>query len=240
VIKEKRSIFNWHVVVADDASQWAPSPEDLLVHAEKPDRVLRRDKRSIVLLLNNLPQSAAPPGPWVLKRPLDKDIRTFNRLTTLYRASEALQHFKAWTRLRRLGIPLPKPVMAFERRNWGMVSESWFLYRYEKGEALKSEHWPSLIKLLEKLHAAGLRHRDPHFKNWLQRDGEIIAIDLNPRRAILPSLAFATDFLYLRDKLPGIRTLLPKPPLLTGLIASTWHKWMHLFRKTKRSIRKLY
>ncbi len=226
---------DWTIRVANTCRDWAPRAEDLLARAAAPDQVLREDGRSAVYRIEQLP--GAPPGPWVLKSPRWKDRRTINRLTTLYRAGEACQAFVGALRLQSLGVTVPEPVMQMERRRGGMVVESWWLYRFAAGGPCREEDWPQVISLLGRLHAAGLKHRDPHLANWIQQDGQVTALDCNPRRALVPPLAAAYDFILLRNSTPALEPLLPLRGTLWWRLATFWDDWVHGFRALKKRLR---
>ncbi len=274
----------WRCLKADWAADWAPDPLRLLDALDHPDRVLRDDGRSQVLLFHRLPGASGmsrdpssdgpaavvspqdppsqsmsdpnaeepiagessretqvpaqpPPGPWVVKRPRWWDRRTLNRLSTLYRRGEAEQVFRSSLKFLRIGFPLPRPVMVLERRRLGMVLESLLLYEYAQGEPVEERHWPQVVELLERLHQAGYRHRDPHLANWLQHEDRVLALDANPRRSLLRPVAAAYDFLKLLHDEPRILPLVPSSEGWAWEAARFRQAWIESWRRLKRWMR---
>jgi hypothetical protein len=198
----------WRARIAPWARDFAPDPHTLLALTEHPSRVLRDDARSRVLLLDSLP--GAPAGPWVAKRPLWRDGRAWNRLVSLVARGEMARAFAGGLRLLELGLATPRPVLVLERRRRGLLVESWLLYQFAAGQPVAETHWPLVVRALERLHAAGLRHGDPHLANWLAApEGGVIALDPNPRRLRRWLADDAYDFLQLRNCRPEILPLLP-------------------------------
>lgn len=213
----------WRGWVAPWAAGFVPAAESLLEAVLHPDRALRDDARSRVLLFDSLPGAGpgAPPSRWVAKRPLWKDNRLWNRLTTALRAGEARQAFERAVQLQAAGFPVPRPLACLERRAGGLVVESWFWYEYVDGRPVEESDWPRIVELLEALHAAGWVHRDTHLANWLKTDAGVVALDANPRRLTRGPRGrrdAAYDFVLLRNCDP--RTL----PLLPGVGGRAWRR----------------
>ncbi len=185
----------WQIRVAKWAMAWAPSPEEVLIQTLNPIKVLRDDRRSRVLLCDSL--SGAQTGPWVVKRPVEKDDSFWIRLTTLYRRGEANRMFSSAQDMIVSGIPVPDAIMQFERRRFGMIVESWFVYRYVPGKRCEERHLPQVISVLNMLHHKGLYHGDPHPNNWLQSDDGVVALDMNPRSKKAHGFWRAYDFVLL-------------------------------------------
>ncbi|MCA9784202.1 MAG: hypothetical protein KC518_11530 [Candidatus Cloacimonetes bacterium] len=223
----------WRVLVA--SGYRAPAVE--LVRGLPARAVLRDDKRSRVIRLDNLPGMAESAAGLVLKIPRWQDGRFWNRLTTLWREGESRRAFRRALRLQGLGIPAPRPVMQWERRAWGCVVESGWLYEYAQGDPVDERHWPEVIRLLGRLHAAGLAHGDPHLANWIQHQGQVIALDCAPHRSAWPALAAAYDFVLLRNCEPRLEALLPGTHSVWWRLALARDAWVHGLRRLKRWLR---
>ena len=144
----------------------------------------------------------------VLKIPKEKNRRRWIRLTTLYRKSEAVRNINSMEILRREEIPTSTPVMAAEKKTFGMVTDSWLVYEYLEGESCldKPSIYPQVVKLLHQIHDSGLIHSDPQIRNFIIHDGGLFVIDSMPSKPFFGPFAKAYEFAYLKKSAPGIES----------------------------------
>lgn len=221
-----------------------PGVEAVLAALERPDKVLRDDARSRVLCFDGFP-GASPAqaaqqllkGPWVAKRPRWKDERLWNRLTTLYRPGEAAQVFERSLQLQEIGFPAAQVLLLLERRSRGMIAESWLVYRYLEGVPAGHEDGDRVIELLQLLHAAGWRHRDPHLANWIRTKEDLAALDLNPRRLRCWAPDAAYDFVLLRNCDPALEDRMPLSGSPAWRLALLRNGLVQGWRAVKRKLR---
>ncbi|MFA7331257.1 MAG: hypothetical protein WC326_09300 [Candidatus Delongbacteria bacterium] len=240
--------MSWRIRTAPWARPFigdAPALGRLLLAATRhPDQRLRDDARSRVLLLREAPAGTPPelihaaPAPWVLKRPLWRDGRAWNRLVSLFQPGEMCRAFRAGLLLLESGVATPRPLLLLERRRWGLLVESWLVYEYVEGGPVTERQWPRVVEILSHLHAAGLCHRDPHLANWLvATDGQVVALDPGPRR-LRPLLADdAYDFVLLRNCRPEILPLLPLQGSWKWRVAEARNAAVQGWRRWKRRLR---
>jgi hypothetical protein len=187
---------------------------DLLAAVRTPLGTLRDDQRSRVLLVQPpawLPEEFLRrfPAPWVMKRPLWRDGRCWNRLMSLFGEGEMRRALRGGLRLAALGLSTPDPLLVLERRRCGLLVESWLAYVHKPGDPVREAHWPGVVEALERLHEAGLRHGDPHLANWLAaEDGSVVALDPAPR-PMRDAVDAAYDFVLLRNCEPRLLPLIP-------------------------------
>ena len=228
----------WRVRVAPWAQSFAPDPPTLLRLLKSPDRILRDDARSRVLLLDALPAEGAPPGPWVAKQPVWRDGRWWNQLVSRVAPGEMERAFAAGLRLLELGLATPRPVLVMERRRLGALVESWLLYAFAAGRPVEERDWPLVIQALQRLHAAGLRHGDPHLANWLVGPaGEIVALDPGPRPLRRWLADDAYDFVLLGNCRPAILPLVPGREGCGWRVARFRNAWVQGWRRFKKNVR---
>lgn len=237
----------WRVRVAPWARPHVADPAALAAAlreaATRPDEILRDDHRSRVLVLERLPATSAasglPVGPWVLKRPLCRDRRAWNRLGSLWSRGEMARSFAASLRLLELGLATPRPLLVMEGRCLGLLVESWLAYLHVPGRPAGPEEWPAVVAALSRLHAAGLRHRDPHLANWLADGrGGVVALDPGVRR-LRPGLGDAAyDFVLLRNCRPELLPLLPLRGTWAWHLAELRNAWVQGWRRLKRRWRR--
>ncbi|ODS37833.1 MAG: hypothetical protein A7316_08965 [Candidatus Altiarchaeales archaeon WOR_SM1_86-2] len=159
---------------------------------------LKNDQRSLVLLVTHMGKKL------ILKSPLEKNRRKWIRFTTLFRNGEAFKAILNMERLNNVGIRTNNPVMAIEKRVFGMVSDSWILFEYEEGEPCAEEHYALAVQKLKEIHAKNMLHGDAQIRNFLYNGKEVITIDCNPKRIWLGNISKAYEYIYLEKSAEGI------------------------------------
>jgi len=128
--KSAKSNSQWQVHSANKLLQHI-SADELLDGIAKFSKTLKDDKRSLVKLgeLKGIKTIA--------KKPRDKNRRKWSRLLSLVRDGEAKKSAKTLLEFERLGIPSVRPLAVLEKRQFGMIIDSWFIYEYRDGEPVK-------------------------------------------------------------------------------------------------------
>lgn len=142
----------------------------------------------------------------VLKIPNEKNTQPWIRFLTWFRIGEAFKNIKGMQKLRKLGISTTTPVMAAERRSFGMVVDSWLVYEYLDGHSCLDQKalYPKVVDQLKVLHQKGVLHSDAQIRNFMHLDEKIYVIDSNPKSVSLFGFDKAYEFAYLRKSAPGI------------------------------------
>jgi ADP-heptose:LPS heptosyltransferase len=159
---------------------------------------IKNNRRSRVLLITY------NGGLAVLKSPREKNHRKWIRFTTLYRQGEAFKVIRNLNKLERMGIVSNKPLLAMEKRRFGMVVDSWLLYEYLEGRHCRESDYPSVANLLARIHAKNMLHGDPHINNFLRSHGQVVTIDCNPKFPLFGTASKVYEYLYLQHSAPGI------------------------------------
>ncbi|MDH3640367.1 MAG: hypothetical protein OES09_18165, partial [Gammaproteobacteria bacterium] len=120
----------------------------------------------------------------------DKNRRTWIRLLTLFRRSEVHFTLNTLDRLLGAGVPSVVPLVAVERRRFGVVVDSWLFYRYREGVRCEGSQFPQVIETLDALHRAGFRHEDPRLENYLYDENEVFVLDIKGK----PRLGKVSDY----------------------------------------------
>lgn len=179
---------------------------------------------------------------YVLKIPLEKNKRWWIRFTTLFRDGEAFKSIKGMLKYEELGLHTTKPVLAAEKRESGMVTDSWLLYEYLDGEPCldHEEYYPLVIDELKLIHQRGYLHGDPQIRNFLYKEGKIFVIDSNPKRIGLTGFSRAYEFAYLRKSAPGIEKYFGEINNWWLYRLAFWYDiYERKFVRTRRKIKKL-
>jgi len=159
---------------------------------------IKNNRRSLVYRLEFNGLSA------ILKNPREKNRKKWIRFTTLYRQGEAFRALLNLASLSKSGIASNKPLLAAEKRRFGMVVDSWILYTYENGRACRETDYPAVVETLEEMHTKSRLHGDPQIDNFLIQGNRVITIDSNPKTPLFASIAKYREFFHLQKSAPGI------------------------------------
>lgn len=121
----------------------------------------------------------------ILKIPLGRNTRLWERFLTLFRASDAYRCYFSMIRLKAMGLHCPTPILAAQRRRLGMVVDSFFIYEYQNGEPAGSSDLPLIRTEMAKLHEAGYIRSDPKPANFIKNHGRIYFIDFRLKKPLL-------------------------------------------------------
>lgn len=164
-------------------------------------KILKENKRS------NVVQFSYKGEDLVLKIPLEKNRNRWIRFTTLYRQGESYKCIKSLAKLNQLDIPTAQPFMAAEKRSFGMVVDSWLIYKYVPGHHCldKENHYPKVTAALKSLHTKKYLHGDPQIRNFILGDDDIIhMIDAKLKPAYFSFYSKKSEWAYLSKSAPGI------------------------------------
>lgn len=170
----------------------------------------------------------------VLKIPNEKNTRNWIRFLTWFRVGEAFKNIKGMQLLREKDILTTEPILAAEKRNAGMVVDSWLLYEYLEGNAcvdIPASH-AGVVKVLAKIHRENLLHGDPQIRNFIKKGEKIYTIDSNPKTPGFTGFDKGYEWAYLRKSYPGIEKFF-------GQILNTfWYKFAYKFDLYDRALSK--
>ncbi|MDR9424095.1 MAG: hypothetical protein RI567_02285 [Marinobacter sp.] len=137
-------------------------------------------------------------GPCVLKVPRARSGRRWERFLTLFRAGEAIRQFKNMEMLLELGLQGPTPVLAAEKRQNGVVVDSFYVYSFVEGREGEVKDRPAIINALLPLYEKRYCRADPKVGNHILNGNSVYLIDFRIKRPILfGSLRCAMEFCQL-------------------------------------------
>ena len=194
---------------------------------------LKNDQRSLVLLVTLMGKKL------ILKSPLEKNRRKWIRFTTLFRNGEAFKTILNMEKLNNVGIRTNNPVMAIEKRVFGMVSDSWILFEYEEGERCTKKNYALVVNKLKEIHAKNMLHGDAQIRNFLYNGKEVVTIDCNPKRIWLGNISKAYEHIYLEKSAEGIDkhfdfSKCPFSYKIAQKYSDLYWSWRRLKRKIRR------
>lgn len=157
----------------------------------------------------------------VFKIPKEKNTRYWIRFLTWFRMGEAFKNLHSMNTLSEIGINTTTPVLAAERRKFGMVVDSWLVYEYLDGISCldRPDTYERVIVTLSKIHNHYLLHGDPQIRNFIEKNDDIYVIDANPTKAGITWFDYGYEWAYLRKSAPGIEKLFGK------ISDSFWYKF---------------
>lgn len=171
----------------------------------------------------------------VLKVPKEKNERIWIRFLTLFRLGESFKNLKSMNLLYDIGVKTTTPIIAAEKRSFGMVVQSWLLYSYLDGTSCldRPQTYPQVIGTLKSIHKKGYTHGDPQIRNFIEKENEIYVIDTNPKKAGLTGFDFGYEWAYLRKSAPGIEGL------FSEILESGWYKFAYHYDLYARKFSRL-
>jgi len=158
VLKQSQQEADWFCYVNENSDVLLPGIMELRDEIHEFPISLKDDRRSLVKLgtMNH--------GQVIAKQPRDKNRRKWMRFLSLFGPAEARRTFIALLEFKAKGIESLEPICLLEKRRYGMVIDSWLLYKYREGKPSTECHIPQIVEQLKALHRHGYQHQDPHFR----------------------------------------------------------------------------
>ncbi|MGK7392148.1 MAG: lipopolysaccharide core heptose(II) kinase RfaY [Candidatus Cyclobacteriaceae bacterium M2_1C_046] len=180
--------------------------------AKKIFNLVQEDSYATVSILKQYDRSkvlrfSLEDNDYVLKIPLEKNNNPWIRFTTLYRKGESFKCLYSMHKLKELQLPTAQPIMTAEKRSFGMVVDSWLVYKYVPGEHClnKKDHYPEVIDTLQSLHGKSFLHGDPQIRNFILGEDRLIhMIDAKLKRSYFSFFSKNYEWAYLAKSAPGI------------------------------------
>lgn len=113
----------------------------------------------------------------IFKSPLHRYKRTWERVLTLFRGSEAMRNYDSMKQLQQLGLKGTRPMLAAHRRRYGVVIECFFTYSYVEGREANEQDIPKVLELMKTLHDQGYTRSDPKLRNFIVNGDDVYFID---------------------------------------------------------------
>ena len=167
-------------------------------YEKRVSRELKNNSRSLLVLIDYQGK------PVLLKNPREKNTRTWIRFTTLYRRGEAFKNLSNLANLANLRVESNRPLLAMQKRRWGMVVDSWLIYEFKPGQASDETHYPAVVRKLKQFHDHNLLHGDAQIENFIVENDTIITLDAQLKKPVLGKISKFLEYFYLQKSAPGI------------------------------------
>lgn len=176
----------------------------------------------------------------IFKIPRNRNSRLGERFLTLFRGSDSFRIIKSLNKINELGLNAPGPILAVQKRKFGMVVDSFYAYKFVEGREATDDNLPEVLKSLQILYSKGYIRSDPKLTNFLNKDDQVYFIDFRLKRpAVFKKLFIMINlckFLQAEQKTIGLiddklkNSILFKTAFFLNDIKST-------YKKTRRNIK---
>ncbi len=189
----------WQILYNGDQTLFDLVDEIISTQYEKRiTREIKNNSRSLLVLIDYKDR------PVILKNPREKNTRKWIRFTTLYRKGEAFKNLLNLANLEKLKIESNRPLLAMQKRRWGMVADSWLVYDYRPGVPSGESRYPAVVQNLKRFHDQNLLHGDAQIENFIVDEDTIITLDAHLKKPLLGSISKIYEYFYLQKSAPGI------------------------------------
>ncbi|MFO7799075.1 MAG: hypothetical protein R6V22_04850 [Rhodohalobacter sp.] len=185
--------------------------------------------------------SEVVPDIFIIKKPRARCKRYWERFLTLFRPGESFRQFSNLKKLQALGFKGPAPLLAAEKRRWGMVVDSLLISTYINGRLATSTDVdvvaPELINLLN----LGFTRKDPHPQNFIIAPDGVYFIDFHIKKPFFfNKLRCCMEYCKFLETVPsGLRYIdcLTRSNTLYSL-ANFLQRYLSSYRRLRRRISK--
>lgn len=162
----------------------------------KVGKVFKDDNRSKVSLFTFQGEKL------VFKVPREKNSRKWQRLLSIFRGSESYREFRQAEKIYKAGLLTYKPILAFEKRKYGFVVDSYFICEYLSGETGSIKHLEIIKNELDKIHNLGYLHGDSQLVNFIIDNRYVYIIDSKFSKNKYGKFGDRYEYIYLEESCP--------------------------------------
>lgn len=157
------------------------------------EKVFKDDNRSKVSLFTFEGEKL------VFKVPREKNSRKWQRFISIFRGSESYREFIQSERIHKAGFLTYKPILAFEKRKYGFVVDSYFICGYLSGETGSIKYLEVIKNELDKIHNLGYLHGDSQLVNFIVDNKIVYLIDSKFSRNKYGKFGARYEYIYLEE-----------------------------------------
>ena len=215
---------------------WARNFVDTIVDERlEPRHIFKSNARTYSALLDVDSQAV------MLKVPRSRNQRKWERFLTLFRPSEGIRTFNNLDHMQALGLNAPLPLIAAEKRRFGVATDSFACYAFEHGRPAGRDDASDILAAMVKLHDLGYLRTDPQAANFLVSDRGIVFIDFRLKKPLVfPRFRKRLELAKLVRVYPSDLPYIPASVAETATFRVARQIELMLFqaRQLKRAIRK--
>lgn len=157
------------------------------------ERIFKNDQRSYVALIEIDGEK------YVLKRPIEKNRRKWQRFLSIFRGSESRREFENIQRINELDFNGAIPYLAVETKFGLCVVDSYSVYSYLEGEEGTTKDIELISKELKRIHNKGYLHGDSQVMNFLINGNTVYLIDTKLMKNRYGKFGEIYEFIYLEE-----------------------------------------
>lgn len=192
--------------------------------------ILKNDQRSRVELIEYGEEKL------VLKTPLEKDRRQWQRILSVFRGSSSAIEYKNCRKILSKKFLGAEPVLAIEKKNGPFVTQSCFVSKFIEGEEGNFQHLQEIGNELEKIHKAGYLHGDSQLVNFMVSSEGVYLIDCKLRKNIFGKFGSRYEFIYLEESCPEKIEIYEKDDMYYKG-AKLLNSYLHWWGRTRKKLR---
>ena len=170
--------------------------ELILQGGYKVIKLLKNDQRSRVELIEYEKEKL------VLKTPLEKDRRQWQRILSVFRGSSSKREYENCNKILSEGFLGAEPVLVIEKKKGPFVTESSFVSGFIEGQEGNFQNLKEIGEELDKIHQAGYLHGDSQLVNFMVSDEGVYLIDCKLKKNIFGKFGNRYEFIYLEESCP--------------------------------------
>lgn len=194
-------------------------------------RVLKDDHRSRVVLIEYRGKKL------VIKEPIEKNKRKWQRFLNFFRGSESLREYKSCNLIINSGFNGAKALLAIDVYKGRFVEESYFVSEFIEGTEGNRENLTQISKELDFIHSKGYLHGDSQLPNFMiGKEGKIYLIDCKLIKNIYGKFGSRYEFIYLEESCHRTIDIYPKNDIYYRG-AKALNLYRHWLGRTKKKIR---
>lgn len=163
----------------------------------KIEKVFKDDNRSKVSLFTFEREKL------VFKVPREKNSRKWQRVLSIFRGSESYREYIQAEKIYNAGMQTYKPILAFEKRKYGFIVDSYFICEYLSGETGSIKHLEAIKNELDKIHKSGYLHGDSQLVNFIIDNKHVYIIDSKFSKNKYGKFGARYEYIYLEESCPG-------------------------------------
>lgn len=160
------------------------------------EKIFKDDKRSKVSLFTFRGEKL------VFKVPREKNKRKWQRFLSIFRGSESYREFLQAEKIYKAGLKTYKPILAFEKRKYGVVVNSYFICEYLSGETGSIKYLKAIEDELNKIHRLGYLHGDSQLVNFIIDNKHVYIIDSKFSKNKYGKFGAKYEYIFLEESCP--------------------------------------
>ncbi|WP_319369854.1 lipopolysaccharide core heptose(II) kinase RfaY [uncultured Ilyobacter sp.] len=220
--------YNTKICIEDE--KYRRLAELILQKNYKVIKLLKNDQRSKVELIKYGEEKL------VLKVPLEKDRRRWQRLLSVFRGSSSKREYENCNKILSKGFLGAEPVIAIEKKAGPFVIESCFVSKFIEGQEGNFQHVKEIGKELDRIHNSGYLHGDSQLVNFMVSVHGIYLIDCKLKKNIFGKFGSRYEFIYLEESCPEKIDIYEKDDIYYRG-AKLLNTYLHWWGRTRKKLR---